>query len=257
MPLLFLCDILKARQKRGEKKVQKLYQKSQILFSVAFIIAYVVGASFFDGLSSAIKAPHLITILFLAILTALLLFFLRNNRLFEHYGLCKAKITAKKMLFYLPFLLFACMNLVFGVAINFSPLQTALFIVKMAFVAFLEELIFRGLLFKAMAEGGIKSAVLVSSITFGIGHIVNLFNGSGMTLVSNLFQIVTAVAIGFVFTLVVIKTKSIWAVFAAHFIVNAASAFSADISLYQHIIVAVIIILVSALYCLYIIKFVK
>ncbi len=62
-------------------------------------------------------------------------------------------------------------------------------------VGFLEETIFRGLPFTAIAKDNIKSAVIISSVTFGIGHIINLFNGSGMDLVNNLCRIVFAVAV--------------------------------------------------------------
>ena len=54
----------------------------------------------------------------------------------------------------------------------------------------------------AIAKDNIKSAVIISSVTFGIGHIINLFNGSGMGLVSNLCRIVFAVA----YTLILAKT---------------------------------------------------
>lgn len=64
-------------------------------------------------------------------------------------------------------------------------------------VGFLEETIFRGLPFTAIAKDNLKSAVIISSVTFGIGHIINLFNGSGMDLVNNLCRIVFAVAVGF------------------------------------------------------------
>lgn len=58
-------------------------------------------------------------------------------------------------------------------------------------------MIFRGLLFQAMAGDNVKSAVIVSSMTFGIGHLLNLFNGSGMNLVSNLCQVCFAAAVDF------------------------------------------------------------
>lgn len=69
-------------------------------------------------------------------------------------------------------------------------------------VGFSEEAIFRGLPFTAIAKDNIKSAVIISSVTFGIGHIINLFNGSGMDLVNNLCRIVFAVA----YTLILAKT---------------------------------------------------
>lgn len=57
-------------------------------------------------------------------------------------------------------------------------METALYVLSMLCVGFIEELIFRGFLFKAMAKDGIKSAIIVSSITFGLGHIINLVNGA-------------------------------------------------------------------------------
>ena len=53
--------------------------------------------------------------------------------------------------------------------------------VMMAFVGFAEELIFRGFLFKAIIkDGSIKTAIVISSVTFGLGHIVNLFVGQDL-----------------------------------------------------------------------------
>ncbi len=69
-----------------------------------------------------------------------------------------------------------------------------LYVISMCCVGFLEEVIFRGLLFRAMEKENLKRAIIVSSLTFGLGHIVNLFNGSGKDLVSNMIQIVFAVS---------------------------------------------------------------
>lgn len=97
----------------------------------------------------------------------------------------------------MPLAILASGNLWNGAAVNYSPAETACRIACMLCVGFLEEVIFRGLLFKAIARDHIKSAVIISSVTFGIGHIIKLFNGSGMNLVNNLCQIVFAVAVGF------------------------------------------------------------
>ena len=97
----------------------------------------------------------------------------------------------------MPLVILASGNLWNGAAVNYSPAETACRIACMLCVGFLEEVIFRGLLFKAIARDNIKSAVIISSVTFGIGHIINLFSGSGMNLVNNLCQIVFAVAVGF------------------------------------------------------------
>ena len=40
-------------------------------------------------------------------------------------------------------------------------------------VGFMEEVIFRGLLFKAIAKDNAKMAIVISSVTFGLGHVLN------------------------------------------------------------------------------------
>ena len=54
--------------------------------------------------------------------------------------------------------------------------MTAVF--SMILVGFVEEMIFRGFLFRALlGEDKPVVAIIVSAVTFGIGHIVNLFTG--------------------------------------------------------------------------------
>ena len=68
-------------------------------------------------------------------------------------------------------------------------------------------------------------AVVISSITFGIGHIVNLFNASGMDLVLVIGQIVFAVGAGFMLVEVMLKSGSLWPCIIFHFVNNALSIF--------------------------------
>lgn len=56
----------------------------------------------------------------------------------------------------------------------------------------------------------------MSSVTFGIGHIVNLFNGSGMTLVANVCQMVCTVAFGFLFAVIFDRGGSLLPCIVAH-----------------------------------------
>ncbi|MBQ8196084.1 MAG: CPBP family intramembrane metalloprotease [Oscillospiraceae bacterium] len=114
-----------------------------------------------------------------------------------------------------------------------------------------EELIFRGLLFVAMCRSNVKSAIIVSSVTFGIGHIVNLLNGAPVF--DTVCQIVYAVAIGFCFTVVFKTGKSLIPCIIAHFVVNASSAFGAapaDMQMFG-VIATVFLTVVSAGYAIY------
>ena len=119
-------------------------------------------------------------------------------------------------------------------------------------VGFLEELIFRGFLFRAMCKDNVKSAIIVSSITFGIGHIVNLLNGA--ELLSTLLQVCYAIAIGFLFTIIVYYGKSLIPCILCHSIVNSLSVFAVESDNLLDIITAIVIIVVSLTYTLWIIK---
>ncbi len=160
------------------------------------------------------------------LLSAALLLFLKKHALFEAHGLCPSKVSARSMLFYLPVLLMLTANLWYGVTVNYGAVETVLYILSMFSVGFLEEVIFRGLLFNAMRKDSLKAAVIVSSVTFGIGHIVNLINGSGAELLPNLLQIVYATAAGFMFVMMYLKTDSLIGCIAAHGLFNAISVFA-------------------------------
>ena len=98
-------------------------------------------------------------------------------------------------------------------------------------VGFLEEVNFRGLLFKAIARDNTRSAIVISSVTFGIGHIINLFNGSGMDLVNNLCQIVFAIAVGFLLVTIFYRGGSLLPCILVHSAINTLGTFANDAEL--------------------------
>ena len=132
--------------------LKKLYEKSNIWFSVAWIIAYCVLLSAGDSLSDAIGIQQAITLPIALLLSVILFVFLKKNRLCEEYGFCRPKASAHTMLYYLPMLVMLSANLWFGVTLNYGGVETVLYILSMFCVGFLEEVIFRGLLFGAMKQ---------------------------------------------------------------------------------------------------------
>lgn len=231
----------------------KLYKKSEILFAVVWIAAYCVLMSVGDMISEKIGTEKSVTIAIALALSALLVFFLWKNGLFKKYGFCRSKTAPRSMLYYFPIALMLSANLWCGVALNFGAIETVIYIFTMLCVGFLEEVIFRGLLFEAMRKSNLKAAIIVSALTFGIGHIINLVNGSGAELVPNLLQIVYATAAGFMFVLIFYKTKSIIVCIGAHGMFNALSAFSneAALTMQNRIITAVFLTLVTGGYAIY------
>ena len=234
--------------------IKKFYDKNELWFSIIWIIAYCVLASMGDNLSDTLGITKVITLPILLLLSVILFLFIKRNNLTEKYGFCKADVAASKMLFYIPVIILLTANMWLGFRLNMSPFETILYILSMLCVGFLEELIFRGLLFNAMLINGKNSAIIVSSVTFGVGHIINLINGSGAELLPNLLQVVYAIAVGFMFVMIYYRTKSLLPCIITHGVFNALSAFANETGLTskEQIISCVLITLISGVYALYI-----
>lgn len=234
--------------------MKKLYNKSRLAFSIVWIIAYCVLMSIGDSLSESIGTSKSVTLPIALTLSAVLFIFIKTNRLSKEYGLCKSKVSARKMLFYIPLVILMSANLFYGLTFNLSAAETLLYILTMFCVGFLEEVIFRGLLFKSTAENGIKSAIFVSSLTFGMGHIINLFNGSGAELLPNILQVIYAAAAGFMFVMIFYKSGSLIPCILGHGLFNALSVFvnESTLTLKQRIVSCVFLVVVSGSYGAYI-----
>ena len=211
--------------------MKKLYEKNELAFAIVWIVVYCVLQSLANPLNERIGIEYAASAVFCVLQTVALFAFIRKNNLQKRYGFCKSSVPACRFLYYLPLVILASGNLWNGVALNYSPAATVCRIVCMLCVGFLEEVIFRGLLFKAMAKDNIKSAVIISSVTFGVGHIINLFNGSGMDLVNNLFQIVFAIAVGFLLVTIFFRGGSLLPCILVHSAINTLGTFANDTNL--------------------------
>lgn len=179
-----------------------------------------------------------------------------KNKLQERYGLCKSPIPARRFLYYVPLIIIATGNLWNGVAVNYSLLETFCRIACMLCVGFLEEVIFRGFLFVSIAKDNVKSAIIISSVTFGIGHLINLFNGSGMDLATNLCQICFAIAIGFLLVTIFYRGGSLLPCIIVHSAINILSTFSnkAELTVEKHIVHVLVLVFITVAYNLVLTK---
>ena len=206
----------------------KLYKKSEITFAILWIAAYVVLSSMADQLSEGLGIVKSITAVLHIIMSLILFFWIRKNDLSIKYGLCWPRIPAKRFLYYLPLIIIASTAFWSGIKLQLGFPDALMFIISMCCVGFLEEVILRGLLFRAMEKDNLRTAVMVSALTFGLGHIVNLFNGSGKDLTSNINQIIFAVMVGFVLVLIFYYGKSLIPCILFHSANNALKVFSAE-----------------------------
>lgn len=236
--------------------MKKLYEKNELTFAIVWIVVYCLLQSLANPLNNVIGIAYAASAVFCVLQTVVLFAFIRKNGLQKRYGLCKSSVPAWRFLYYVPLLILASGNLWNGVALRYTPAETVCRIVCMLCVGFLEEVIFRGFLFAAIAKNNVKSAIVISSVTFGVGHIINLFNGSGMDLINNLCQIVFAIAVGFLLVTLFYRGGSLLPCIIVHSAINTLGTFAndADLTTEMHLLHLAILIAVTVAYTLILTK---
>lgn len=227
--------------------MKKLFETYEVLFCIALIVLYVAVNSFcMQNFGIGDWRSALVNTLFSIGLIALMMILKRT----EYYGL-KGIGNLKDYLYFLPLLLIVSVNLWSGIHINHTPLHTLFYILTMLNVGFIEEIVFRGFLFRMMAKDNLRTAILVSALTFGAGHIVNLLNGA--ELVPTLLQVCYAASIGYLFVIIFHRSGSLIPCIAAHSVNNALSVFSGENVLSRYV-APVFLMIVPLLYAFYIQK---
>ena len=235
----------------------KLYEKNEMTFAILWIVGYVVLSSLADRLSESIGVVKSVTAALHIAMSLVLFFWIRKNGLSAKYGLRRSGVPAKRFLYYLPLAVIASTAFWNGIRLQYGFPDALAFVVSMCCVGFLEEVILRGLLFRAMEKDGLRSAIILSALTFGLGHIVNLFNGSGKDMVSTLVQIVFAVLVGFVLVLIFHYGGSLIPCIIFHSANNALKVFAAEGSMSRQAETALnlaVIIVVLGGYLLWLVK---
>ena len=224
--------------------MKEFFEKHEVLITFGLIIIYIISNSMcMQNFGVADYRSVLVNF----ILTTAICIFIKKSNLTEYFGLNKFP-KAKEYLYFIPLVMMVSINLWNGVNLNNTIGYIICHICAMIFVGFLEEIIFRGFLFKMMEKDGVKSAIIVSSITFGIGHIINLFNGA--EIVPTVMQIIQACSIGYLFVIIFYKSKSLLPCIITHSIMNSLSIFNNN----DTIISGLFLIVVPLIYAFYINK---
>lgn len=230
--------------------MKKIFEKHETLNCILLIVLYVVINSYcMQNFGVTDYRSTIINTIFSAALLVLIISLKRVS----YYGLTKVT-NLKGYLYFIPLLLIISVNFWNGLNIHNSSSEILFHILTMLNVGFIEEIIFRGFLFKMMEKSNVKRAIIISSITFGIGHIVNLLNGADF--VPTLMQICYAIALGYLFVIIFYKSNSLIPCIVAHSLINCFSIFNVEnkVSMY---IAPIFLIVVSSLYAIYINKTIK
>lgn len=230
--------------------MKKLFEKHETLFCILLIILYILINMYCVqnfGVTSYISS--IINTIFSIGLVILIVLLKRTS----FYGLTKTT-NNKECLYFIPLILIVSVNLWGGINIKNSKTEILFHILTMINIGFIEEIIFRGFLFKMMEKDNLKSAIIVSSVTFGIGHIVNLLNGADI--IPTLLQIFSAISIGYLFVVIFHYSKSLIPCIITHSLINALSIFNADSTLLLYISSGFLMVM-PIIYTLYINKKLK
>lgn len=227
-------------------KMRRLYETKEVLFAVLWIVAYCVVMTPIKGQFGYGSAWWLLAML---AFTIGIMVFVRLNHLEEKYGLMGFPKDMKRYLFFIPMFILATGNLWDGFAPSFKGVELVIGTLSMILVGVVEEMLFRGFLFKAMLKDGkTVTAIVVSALTFGIGHIVNLF--AGQASFETFMQVLFAISWGFVFTMVFYKSGSLIPCIIAHAMIDVFSLYGADSALVDRIYICATIV-VAIIYCIY------
>lgn len=224
--------------------MRKLYEKDEVIFSLIWIALYVVVMNIalqvcggFDDLASKTVGQLIVPVVCAAALAIASTAWIVKNGLTEKFGLCRFKGSWTTFLWFIPLIVMSCTNLFNGVGLT-APLAVSLLMMANKSIAgYVEEVIFRGFLFRGMAKNNLRSAIIVSAVTFGAGHIVNLTNTEDTFGV--LLQVCYAIIIGFLYTIIVYKSGSLWPCIASHMFVNGSSVFSLEQGPFTALVAAV------------------
>ena len=226
--------------------MRKLYKEKEILFAVLWIVAYCVVLGTIRGNFGDDSIAMLIALL---VFTAGIITFVKTNHLEEKYGLAGWPKDMKRYLFFIPMWILATGNIWGGFSLSYHGVSLVIAALSMTLVGFVEEMIFRGFLFKAMlSKDKTTVAIIVSAVTFGVGHIVNLFTGQASF--ETVMQVIFAISWGFILTMVCYKSGSIIPCIIAHSVIDVLSLFGAENVIADWIYVGTTII-VAIIYSIY------
>lgn len=224
--------------------MKKLYEKNEVNFALVWIGIYVIVMNLamqlcngFDNLAGKTVPQVLAPVACITVLAVVLTVWIVRNGLSEKFGLCGFKGKMSAFLWFIPMIIISCTNLTNGVGLSAPLAVSLLMMANKAIAGYVEELIFRGFLFRGMAKNNLRSAIIVSAVTFGAGHIVNLMNTADILGV--LLQICYAIAIGFMYTLIVYKGGSLWPCILSHMFVNGSSVFGKEQGPFTNLVVSI------------------
>lgn len=233
--------------------MKKLYESKAVLHSLIWLALYIVLNTITGNIAEAMLIEsHMISAIPNLILAFICFLYLKRTGIAKDIGLLtKPTERSSVMLYYVPLLVLPLLNLIYGLNTSLSTTEIAFILAMYISVGFIEEIIFRGLMFKALLKKWNRYIVVAFiSLTFAIGHIVSMV-AIGQSATDTTLQIVNAFIVGFMFMAVILASGNLTICIITHILYN----FFASISMvgYTHTEIITINAIITILYFVYLV----
>lgn len=193
-------------------------QRRPLLFSLLLVVMFLAVFVLASLVASVLKLSTLATTaLGYSMLAVIVLLLLSRLRWWREIGL---GLPAQRRLLW--FFVVACIPVLLNglsVGATLPAVGPILLIFAAAMlVGFVEEVVFRGMMLHALLIRGPWQAAIISSLFFGVAHALNLLSGTNVG--ATLLQIGEALALGFMFAALALRTQTILPLIVAHGLID-------------------------------------
>jgi hypothetical protein len=229
---------------------EKIKASRIMIFAIVACLLYLIGRTFIGSLISftGISEPWFYSIAegIVIALTVIMILIRRSES--PEYGIQKGAYKGS-LKYMLPLTFLALMLIPYFFLIPvIEPLPAA--ILHIIYVGVMEEFIFRGLVFRAVEIiTDENKAIIISSILFGLFHLVNLSGDDPVWYV--VLQVAFTAAIGLGFAVLRAKTGSIFACMIIHAVLDINALFEDSILWMEIIQISLFFVVGIVLYVIY------
>ena len=176
------------------------------------------------------------------------LYMKKKDQTLKKFGFKKAS-PSKRLIGFMA-LIVVVQPAVLGINFNLSLLTLSLILIQMLLVGFVEETFFRGIFFYALRNKTPKSVIAFSSIVFGLLHLASSLNPE-TAFILVILQIINALLLGIVFSLIYYTNHSIYTVILFHGLFNVFATISNDVSIGKNIVAVILLSICYFLFLIY------
>lgn len=244
-------EVFSYKNLRGDKALKKLYQSKAVVHSLVWLAIYLVLNTITGNIAGSMSIDsNMVSAIPNLVLAIICFYYLKSTGIADDIGLLtKPTERASVMLYYIPLLALPFLNLIYGVKSSLSATNVAFILAMYIGVGFMEEVIFRGLMFKALVKKWNRYIVITFiSFSFAIGHILSMV-AVGQSGVDTVLQIINAFVVGFMFMAVILASGNLTICIVTHILYNFLASISMINSTHKEIIALNMVI--TVLYCVY------